>query len=79
MSAAGIIDRLTVGGAGGVVAGCTELELLVPPELVGVPYFPTTRLHALAAVDAALGPGRPVAPGGSHRQDHQVLDKRMRS
>lgn len=49
-----IIEELTTGGAEGIVAGCTEIELLVPPELVTVPYFPTTRLHALAAVDAAL-------------------------
>ena len=50
-----IIDRLLARGAGGVVAGCTEIELLVAPEDVDCPYFPTTRLHALAAVDAALG------------------------
>ena len=50
-----IIDRLVVSGAQGVIAGCTEIELLVKPEHVTVPYFPTTRLHALAAVDAALG------------------------
>ena len=49
-----IIDRLLARGAGGVVAGCTEIELLVAPEDVDCPYFPTTRLHALAAVDAAL-------------------------
>jgi aspartate racemase len=49
-----IIERLVDGGAQGVVAGCTEIELLVPAEDVAVPYFPTTKLHALAAVDAAL-------------------------
>ena len=49
-----IIDTLLGRGAQGVVAGCTEIELLVSPEDVAVPYFPTTRLHALAAVDAAL-------------------------
>ena len=52
-----IIGRLQGRGAEGVIAGCTEIELLVRPEDVGVPYFPTTRLHALAAVDLAL-PGR---------------------
>ncbi|MGA9595991.1 MAG: aspartate/glutamate racemase family protein [Acidimicrobiia bacterium] len=50
-----IIDRLVARGATGVIAGCTEIELLVTPADVSVPYFPTTRLHALAAVDAALG------------------------
>jgi aspartate racemase len=41
-------------GADGVIAGCTEIELLVGPDDVPVPYFPTARLHALAAVDFAL-------------------------
>jgi aspartate racemase len=50
-----IIGRLLADGAQGVVAGCTEIELLVTPDDVDCPYFPTTRLHALAAVDAALG------------------------
>jgi aspartate racemase len=49
-----IIDRLTERGAEGVIAGCTEIELLVGPDDVAQPYFPTTRLHAEAAVDAAL-------------------------
>jgi len=51
-----IIDRLLDRGAQGVIAGCTEIELLVTPDDVTCPYFPTTRLHALAAVDAALAP-----------------------
>jgi aspartate racemase len=49
-----IIGRLMAEGAQGVVAGCTEIELLVTPDDVDGPYFPTTRLHAHAAVDAAL-------------------------
>jgi aspartate racemase len=49
-----IIGRLVAEGAEGVIAGCTEIELLVAPDDVECPYFPTTRLHALAAVDAAL-------------------------
>ena len=49
-----IIDRLVGRGAEGVIAGCTEIELLVTPDDVRVPYFPTTRLHAEAAVAAAL-------------------------
>ncbi len=51
-----IIERLVAAGAEGVIAGCTEIELLVTPHLVDIPYFPTTQLHALAAVDAALAP-----------------------
>lgn len=49
-----IIGEMTRSGAEGVIAGCTEIELLVEPQHVDVPYFPTTRLHALAAVDWAL-------------------------
>ena len=50
-----VIDRLVARGATGVVAGCTEIELLVSADDVAVAYFPTTRLHASAAVDFALG------------------------
>jgi aspartate racemase len=50
-----VIDRLVDAGAEGVVLGCTEIELLVGPDDVDVPVFATTRLHALAAVDLALG------------------------
>ena len=50
-----VIDRLVARGATGVVAGCTEIELLVSADDVAVAYFPTTRLHARAAVDFALG------------------------
>ena len=49
-----VIARLVDRGAEGVIAGCTEIELLVGPGDVAVPYFPTTRLHADAAVEAAL-------------------------
>jgi aspartate racemase len=49
-----IVDRLVDRGAQGVIAGCTEIELLVTPADIDIPYFPTTRLHALAAVEAAL-------------------------
>jgi aspartate racemase len=48
------IHRLIDDGAEGIIAGCTEIELLVTADDVPVPYFPTTRLHALAAVDRAL-------------------------
>lgn len=49
-----VIEALVADGCEGIIAGCTEIELLVGPDDVDVPYFPTTRLHALAAVDAAL-------------------------
>ena len=50
-----VIDRLVERGAQGVIAGCTEIELLVGPDDVEVPYFPTTALHARAAARWALG------------------------
>ena len=49
-----VIDRLVTRGAEGVIAGCTEIELLVGADDLSVPYFPTTALHAAAAVEAAL-------------------------
>ena len=49
-----VIGRLIDRGAAGVIAGCTEIELLVAPDHVDISYFPTTSLHALAAVDLAL-------------------------
>jgi aspartate racemase len=41
-------------GAQGVIAGCTEIELLLGPDDVRGAWFPTTRLHVLAAVDWML-------------------------
>jgi len=49
-----IIDDLIARGAQGVIAGCTEIELLVRPSDCAVPLFPTARLHAEAAADWAL-------------------------
>ncbi|MCL1693310.1 MAG: aspartate/glutamate racemase family protein [Actinomycetia bacterium] len=49
-----IIERLHERGAEGVIAGCTEIELLVTPDDMEQPYFPTARIHAMAAVDFAL-------------------------
>ena len=49
-----VIARLVARGAQGIIHGCTEIELLVRPEDSPVPTFPTTRLHAAAAVDFAL-------------------------
>ena len=49
-----IIEDLVECGAEGVVSGCTEIELLVHEADLDVPLFPTAKLHALAAVEAAL-------------------------
>ncbi|MEV8322830.1 aspartate/glutamate racemase family protein [Kitasatospora sp. NPDC056731] len=51
-----VIDELVAAGAQGIILGCTEIELLVRPEDSPVPTFPTTRLHAEAAITAALAP-----------------------
>ncbi|WP_328743408.1 aspartate/glutamate racemase family protein [Streptomyces caniferus] len=49
-----VIGGLVEAGAEGVILGCTEIELLVGPQDSPVPVFPTTRLHAEAAIDVAL-------------------------
>jgi len=50
-----VIEKLVKEGAEGIVLGCTEIGLLVKKEDVSVPVFDTMEIHALAAVDAALG------------------------
>lgn len=50
-----IIKDLVSRGAEGVILGCTEIPLLVKKEDTAVPLFDTTRIHAVKAVDAALG------------------------
>ncbi len=49
-----IIEKLVKAGAQGVILGCTEIENLVRQEDSPLPVFPTTRIHATAAVDWAL-------------------------
>ena len=41
-------------GAGGLILGCTELELLVHQADSELPVFPCTTLHVEAALDRAL-------------------------
>jgi aspartate racemase len=50
-----VIARLVARGAQTIVLGCTEIMLLVDQSDSTVPLFDTTSLHALAAVDLALG------------------------
>jgi aspartate racemase len=50
----GLIDELWDAGAGGVILGCTELELLVHQPDSELPVFPCTTLHVEAALDRAL-------------------------
>ncbi len=49
-----VIARLVERGATAVILGCTEIMLLVGPDDSPVPLYDTTRLHAEAAVKAAL-------------------------
>jgi len=49
-----VMQRLLDRGATGIIAGCTEIMMLVGPSDVPVPFFDTTELHALAAVERAL-------------------------
>lgn len=50
-----IIERMVADGSGGVILGCTEIGLLVHDGDCSVPLFDTTRIHAQAAVEFALG------------------------
>ena len=49
-----VIERLVADGAQGIIAGCTEIELLISQSDLDVPYFPTARVHAEAAAAFAL-------------------------
>jgi aspartate racemase len=51
----GIMEKLVQAGAEGIILGFTEIELLVREGDSQVPLFPTTRIHAIAAVEYALG------------------------
>ncbi len=50
-----IIGRLIARGAEAVILGCTEIMLLVSQADSPAPLFDTTTLHAVAAVEQALG------------------------
>ena len=49
-----IIEDLVARGARGIILGCTEVGLLVRADGCPVPVFDTARIHAEAAVAAAL-------------------------
>jgi len=50
-----IIQELARAGAEAVILGCTEIELLIAQKDSTIPVYPSTALHAHAAVDRALG------------------------
>jgi len=49
-----IMEELCAGGAEAVIAGCTEIGMLVQQRDLSVPYFDTAELHCRAAVEWAL-------------------------
>ncbi len=50
-----VIQQLEQQGAQGIVLGCTEIPLLISAQDATVPLFDTSRLHAIAAAQFALG------------------------
>ena len=50
----GVVDELWDAGAGGVLLGCTEIELLISQADLEIPALPCTTLHVEAALDRAL-------------------------
>ena len=50
-----IVGRAIDDGADAVIFGCTEIGLLLADDDLPVPGLDTTRLHAEAAMDFALG------------------------
>jgi aspartate racemase len=50
-----VIERLITRGAQGIILGCTEIPLLVKQEDCQVPVFDTTTIHAVKAVEKAIG------------------------
>ncbi len=50
----GIIEQEKLKGADSVILGCTEICLLLNPELLPLPGFDSTAIHARAAVDFSI-------------------------
>jgi aspartate racemase len=49
-----IIEELVNDGAEGIIAGCTEIPLLIKESDIDLPYFDTALIHGKAAVEFAL-------------------------
>jgi aspartate racemase len=59
-----IVEQLRREGCDAVALSCTEIPLLVTPDVSPLPTLDSTRLLAHAAVDAALARERPAWRGG---------------
>lgn len=53
-----VVEELATAGAEGIILGCTEIGMLLSPEDHRLPLFDTTQIHAAAAVEWMLTPGR---------------------
>ena len=53
------VDSIVIGGAQGVILGCTEIGLLVRPGDTSARLFDTTEIHARRAALYALGEAVP--------------------
>ena len=49
-----VIEQLVSNGAGGIILGCTEIELLINQKDTSTTLFETTKIHAEAAVQFSL-------------------------
>jgi aspartate racemase len=59
-----VIEYLGNSGAEGVIAGCTEIGMLIEQRHMSLPFFDTTRIHAEEAVRWALA--KPWTPRRAH-------------
>lgn len=49
-----IVEELVLGGAEGIILGCTELPMVIKPDEVDAPLFDTLKIHMLAAMNFSL-------------------------
>jgi aspartate racemase len=74
-----VIEYLGNSGAEGVIAGCTEIGMLIEQRHMSLPLFDTTHIHAEEAVRCALA--KPWTPRRAHpalRADHAEVTVAMR-
>lgn len=62
-AAKAILHELEFRGVEAVILGCTELSLLIQPEDTPLPLYDTTRIHAMAILQVALGRWRARGDG----------------
>jgi aspartate racemase len=62
-----VIEYLRRRGAEAVIAGCTEICMLVQQRHTSLPFFDTTRIHAEEAVRWALSTSRVAPPAPPRR------------